>query len=73
MILKLRSIRTARGMSLSDLAARTGIPAPTLSRIERGIYPTYPGWRKRIARALRMPETDLFEPEADADDARREP
>lgn len=61
MVLQVRRVRMARGVTLAALSRLTGIPAPTLSRIERSIYPAYPGWRKRIARAMKLPEAELFE------------
>lgn len=59
-MLQLKRVRLARGLSLVKLCILTGIDPGNLSRLETGkIYP-YPGWRKRIAAALQMPEEELF-------------
>ena len=60
---KLKTVRLEKGFSQLDLSAKTRISPGTISNIESGkIYP-YPGWRKRLSRALGLPENELF-PEA---------
>jgi transcriptional regulator with XRE-family HTH domain len=59
-VLALRKEREGRGWSLTDLCAKTGIAPTTLSEIERGYRHAYPGWRKRIAQAFKLPEAKLF-------------
>jgi transcriptional regulator with XRE-family HTH domain len=60
MVLELRRARQRRGLSLTKLTALTGIATTDLSLLERGLRPLFPGWRRRIAEALGMPEEDLF-------------
>jgi transcriptional regulator with XRE-family HTH domain len=60
MILQLRRARQRRGLSLTQLTAMTGIATTDLSLLERGLRPAFPGWRRRIAEALGMPEEYLF-------------
>jgi hypothetical protein len=38
----------------------TGIAGPDISAIERGTRYPHPGWRRRIAAAFRLPESELF-------------
>lgn len=57
---RLREFRHKRGLSQLRLAMLTGIQPPLISRLENGwLYP-YPGWRKRLARALSTTEGELF-------------
>ncbi len=53
--------RLRRGWSLTELCVRTRIDSAALSKIERGIWPCGPEWRRRIAQALGVPEETLFE------------
>jgi transcriptional regulator with XRE-family HTH domain len=63
-MLRLRLEREKQGLSQQKMGYRAEICPATISRIERGkIYP-YPGWRKRLAKALGWPEEQadkLFE------------
>jgi len=59
-VLRLRKERERLGLSLTELTRRTGIAANDLSMLERGKRPAFPGWRRRIAEALDLPEADLF-------------
>ena len=54
-----RDLRTQRGWSQAELAARARIGAPDLSRIERGLLKPYPKQARRLARALGVAESDL--------------
>ncbi|MCL6612472.1 MAG: helix-turn-helix domain-containing protein [Peptococcaceae bacterium] len=56
----LKKTRVKKGFSLLKLYQATGIDPANLSRLERGLVPAYPGWRKRIAEALGVPESELF-------------
>ena len=47
-----RAFRRHRGMTLRDLAARTGVAVGYLSEIERGLKPGSAGALSRIAAAL---------------------
>jgi transcriptional regulator with XRE-family HTH domain len=60
MTLKLKQERERRGWSLVDVTVKTGIASGDLSLIERGLKPAYPGWQRRIAKAFRMPASELF-------------
>ena len=48
----IRQLRKERGWSQRDLSIRTGIHAPTISQIENGVVQLWPGYAKRIAKAL---------------------
>jgi hypothetical protein len=39
----------------------TGIASPDISAIERGTRYAHPGWRRRLAAAFKVPETELFD------------
>jgi transcriptional regulator with XRE-family HTH domain len=58
----LRQFRKARGISQLRLAMATGIAPCEISRIENDWIVPYPGWRKRLARALGVSEAVLFPP-----------
>lgn len=60
---KLRKARKEKGLSQLKLAFMTGIAPNEISRIENGWLKPYPGWRKRLSRALGVPEIELFPPE----------
>lgn len=60
----LKQTRTSRGLSQLDLAKLTNIGPAEISRIENGWLKPYPGWRKRLAKALKVSELELF-PDAD--------
>jgi len=59
-MLELRRAREGRGWSLTDVCRMTGIAPTTLSEIERSMRHAYPGWKKRIAEAFELPESELF-------------
>lgn len=56
----LQKVRKQRGLSQLRLSFLTGIPPSDISRIENGWLKPYPGWRKRLSRALGVPELELF-------------
>jgi transcriptional regulator with XRE-family HTH domain len=56
---KIRKLREARGWTQRDLSTRTGIHAPTISQIENGIVQLWPGYAKRIAKALGVPVSEV--------------
>jgi transcriptional regulator with XRE-family HTH domain len=64
---RLRKEREARGYSLLDLARFTGIHESDLSQLERGLRPAFPDWKKRLSRALKVPEEELFAEVSDED------
>ncbi|ACX52290.1 putative transcriptional regulator, Nlp [Ammonifex degensii KC4] len=53
--------RKKRGWSQFELARRTGIHPSNLSKLERGVWPVYQGWRIKIAEALGWPLDRLDE------------
>lgn len=60
MMLQLRKERQQRGLSQVKLSQMTGIASADISAIENGGRKPFPGWKKRIAKAL-----DVDGPEAD--------
>lgn len=59
----LQKIRQKRGISQLRLSFLTGIAPSEISRIENSWIKPYPGWRKRLSKALDVRETELFPPE----------
>ena len=59
-MLKLKLERQLRGWTLAEVERRTGIAPSTLSRIERGIYPVYPGWERRLVKLFKIAGDKLF-------------
>jgi transcriptional regulator with XRE-family HTH domain len=57
---QLREIRTKKGFSQLTLAKLTNIAPSDISRIENGWVRPYAGWRIRLARALGVPQSELF-------------
>jgi transcriptional regulator with XRE-family HTH domain len=64
---RIRGLRTARGWSLDDLAARSYLSPSTLSRIETGHRRIALDQLTQIARALSITLDQLVEPGNDAD------
>ena len=60
---RLKEARKEKGLSQLRLAFMTGIAPGDISRIENGWIKPYPGWRKRLSRALGVSEMELFSPE----------
>lgn len=56
----LKEIRGKKGFSQLTLAKLTNIAPTDISRIENGWLHPYPGWRKRLARALDVTTRELF-------------
>ena len=65
---RLKEVRKERGLSQLRLAMVTGISPWDISRIENGWIKPYPGWRKRLARALGTMEAELFPAEKGGSD-----
>ena len=57
---RLQRIRKDKGLSQLKLSMMTGIAPGDISRIENNWLKPYPGWRKRLARALGVTEAELF-------------
>jgi len=64
MMNNLKVIRTSKGLSQFGLAKIADITPADLSRIENGKIYAYPNWRKRISKALEMPENEIFPDES---------
>lgn len=60
---RLKEVRNERGLSQLRLALLTGIAPGDISRIENNWLRPYPGWRKRLSRALGISEAELFPPD----------
>jgi putative transcriptional regulator len=63
----LREIRKQKGLSQLKLAYITGIAPSEISRIENGVLKPYPGWRRRLAKALATNEGELFPKSTDGE------
>ncbi len=57
---RLKEVRTSKGFSQLTLAKLTNIAPGDISRIENDWLRPYPGWRKRLAKALGVSERELF-------------
>ena len=57
---RLKEVRTSKGFSQLTLAKLTNIAPGDISRIENEWLRPYPGWRKRLAKALGVSERELF-------------
>jgi len=60
---KIREFRERVGLSQVKLARLARIASTNLSAIERGRLAPWPKARKALARALKVPESELFPPE----------
>lgn len=60
---RIRTLRTARGLTQEQLATEIGIDPKTISRAENGRYPISVDQIARIARALNVPTWRLFRDE----------
>lgn len=60
---RLKRRRLALGLTLQDLAQKSGISARTISQWERGAREPRPQMIPRIALALEIEATELMEPE----------
>ncbi|MFC1988050.1 helix-turn-helix transcriptional regulator [Chloroflexota bacterium] len=57
---RLKEYRESRGLSQVELSRLARIAAPNLSAIERGRLLPWPKMKKRLAKALRVTEQELF-------------
>jgi len=60
----LRKVRVSKGLSQFALSKLSDITQADISKLENGRVSSYPGWRKRLARALKITEAELFPEEA---------
>lgn len=56
----LRKFKEAAGISGLELSRRTGIAPSIISNIENNRIKPWPGWKKRLSEALKVPEFELF-------------
>ena len=57
---RVRLERLARGWSLVRVCQLTGLDPANMSKIERGLIPAYPSWRRRLVAAFGLTEEELF-------------
>ena len=60
MVNRIREVREALGLSQVELSRRARIASPNLSAIEHGQREAWPKARRRLARALKCTEKELF-------------
>lgn len=65
----LRAIRSELGISQGHLARRMGLAQSHVSRVERGLVPSWPKFRRDAAAALGIDESRLFGDGRDPDPA----
>lgn len=58
---QLERLRINRGWTQRDLAARSGVAAPTISRLESGLQRPHPSTLRKLANALGIEPVDLIE------------
>lgn len=56
----LKKIRISKGLSQFDLAKLANVTPSDISRLENNKIFAYPGWRKRLAIALKVEEKDIW-------------
>lgn len=66
---RLKEYRESRGLSQVELSRLARVAAPNLSAIERGRLASWPKIRRRLAKALRCSEAELFPTEKGSSDA----
>ena len=57
---RVKEIRNKKDLTLLDLAKQTDIATSDISQIETEKKYPYPGWRKRLSKALEVSEAELF-------------
>lgn len=57
---KLKEIREKKNMSQFELSKEANITQADISKIENQRIIAHPGWRKRLAKTLNVPEGELF-------------
>ena len=65
---KLLEELNARHITRNKLALLAGITSQDIYAVLSGKKFMYPGWKRRIAEALNMPESELFEQEAESEE-----
>ena len=64
---RVKQFRERAGLTQVELARRARIASPNLSSIERGRLAPWPKVKRRLARALKTTEAELFLDTNDAD------
>ena len=64
---RVREFRQKAGLSQAELARRTHVASPNLSAVELGGRLAWPKLRRRLARALKCRESELFPEEGSHD------
>jgi len=62
---KVKEIRVARGLTQVELSRLAHVAASNLNAIERGRLLPWPKMKKRLAKALKCEESDIFPSEAE--------
>ncbi|MBI2836075.1 MAG: helix-turn-helix transcriptional regulator [Chloroflexi bacterium] len=57
---RVKEFREAAGLSQAELARRSHTASPNLSAVERGKREAWPKLRRRLARALKVTEAEIF-------------
>ena len=60
----LRAVRQAFGVTQAELAQMTGVDRSLISRVERGVVPSWPRLRRAASMSLGVPEEVLFPTES---------
>lgn len=60
-MLRLTQVRERRGWSKSELGRRSGVALSTISNLEGGKVFPFAGWKKKLAAALGVDESTLFD------------
>jgi transcriptional regulator with XRE-family HTH domain len=63
---RLRAVRESRALTQAELAERSGVAQPTLSRLENGDAAARASTHRKLAKALRVRLTDLYDVEVPA-------
>lgn len=65
---KLREYRLAKGLNQRQLSEASHTPQSLISALERSVLKPWPKVRRRLVRALGVPETELFPTEEGGQD-----
>ena len=57
---RIKQERLARGWTQQKLGVLSGLPTATICALENGYAHPWPAWRRRLARAFKLPATVLF-------------
>lgn len=69
-VLRVRAERLKRGWTQAEVGRRCGIDQGTLSRLEHGAIPAYPGWARRLSNLFKVGRDKLFQ-EVSPDEPKR--